>query len=129
MPTRAIGLALTTIAATGLLLAQAPATQATPPSECRSTDFCLFSGHHQTGKVLYRLDVKVTEDGFTFPEVDDLEPMIKPLSAYNPIPNSFGCIIRLNNKPHFAGEEQEIDGFGHAELTGAPVGSITPDCG
>ncbi|UJB44878.1 hypothetical protein [Streptomyces sp. A1-5] len=102
---------------------------ATASNACHKGEFCLFSGAHQTGQILYRLNVKVTKTGFTFPEVDKLDPVIKPLSARNPIPDTFGCIVRLNDKAHFAGSEQEIDGFGDKELSGAPVGSMTPDCG
>ncbi|WP_066937835.1 hypothetical protein [Streptomyces sp. NBRC 110611] len=119
---------VTTLAALGIAATTALPAQAAPVT-CRKGDFCLFSGHHQTGEVLYRLPVKVTRTGFTFPEVDELSLPAAPLSARNPIPDDFGCIVRLNDKPHFAGSEQEIDGFGAAELTGAPVASITPDCG
>ncbi|RLU81354.1 hypothetical protein CTZ27_32995 [Streptomyces griseocarneus] len=122
-----LGLAVVTVA--GLAVSVAPAAQASAPVKCRKGDFCLFGGPHRTGKVLYRIDVKVTRTGFSFPEVDALEPPVVPRSAYNPLPDSFGCIVRLNDKAHFAGDEQEIQGFGDAELSGAPVGSLTPDCG
>ncbi|MBD0746763.1 hypothetical protein [Streptomyces sp. CBMA152] len=133
MSHRALRLGLAALAVIGLSATVAPAASATDASEaphaCHKSEFCLFSGPHQSGQVLYRLNVKVTKTGFTFPEVDSLDPAIKPMSARNPIPDSFGCIVRLNDKPHFAGDEQEISGFGDTELTGAPVGSITPDCG
>ncbi|WP_129311543.1 peptidase inhibitor family I36 protein [Streptomyces sp. L2] len=136
MSHRSLRLGLTTLTVTGLIglaatvapvasAADAPAATNT----CHQGEFCLFSGPRQTGQIIYRLDAKVTRTGFTFPEVDSLDPVITPLSAHNPIPDSFGCIVRLNDKPHFAGSEQEIDGVGDHELTGGPVGSITPDCG
>ncbi|WP_438490235.1 hypothetical protein [Streptomyces sp. S186] len=126
----AIRLALAALTAVGLSTSAAPAATASDASNaCRKGEFCLFSGPHQTGQVLYRLNVKVTKAGFTFPEVDSFDPVIKPLSARNPIPDTFGCIVRLNDKAHFAGSEQEIDGFGDKELSGAPVASMTPDCG
>ncbi|MYT33134.1 MULTISPECIES: hypothetical protein [unclassified Streptomyces] len=126
----AIRLGLAALTALGLSVCVAPAASASNASNaCHKGEFCLFSGPHQTGQVLYRLNVKVTKTGFSFPEVDSLAPVIEPLSARNPIPDSFGCIVRLNDKAHFAGSEQEIDGFGDKELSGAPVGSMTPDCG
>ncbi|GGU87064.1 hypothetical protein GCM10010211_61520 [Streptomyces albospinus] len=128
-----IRLGLAALTVIGLSAAVTPTASAADASEasnaCRRGEFCLFSGPHQTGQILYRLNVKVTKAGFTFPEVDSLDPAIKPLSARNPIPDTFGCIVRLNDKAHFAGSEQEIDGFGDKELSGAPVGSMTPDCG
>ncbi|MGD3112048.1 hypothetical protein [Streptomyces sp. YGL11-2] len=133
MPHGAIRLGLAALAVIGLSVSVTPVASAADASEasnaCHQGEFCLFGGPHQTGQVLYRLNVKVTKTGFTFPEVDSLDPVIKPLSARNPIPDTFGCIVRLNDKAHFAGSEQEIDGFGDKELSGAPVGSMTPDCG
>ncbi|WP_369355124.1 hypothetical protein [Streptomyces sp. cg2] len=125
-----IHLGLAALAAIGLSVSATSAASASDASTtCHKGEFCLFSGPHQTGQILYRLNVKVTKTGFNFPEVDSLDPVIKPLSARNPIPDTFGCIVRLNDKAHFAGSEQEIDGFGNKELNGAPVGSMTPDCG
>ncbi|MFD8396514.1 hypothetical protein ACFV2N_46945 [Streptomyces sp. NPDC059680] len=133
MSHQALRLGLMALAVIGLTATVAPAAAAAEPSmasnACHKSEFCLFRGAHQTGQVLYRLNVKVTGTGFTFPEVDSLAPGIEPLSARSPIPDTFGCIVRLNDKPNFAGSEQEIGGFGDSELTGAPVGSITPDCG
>ncbi|MGW1074465.1 hypothetical protein [Streptomyces sp. NPDC002537] len=129
MSQRAVRLGLVVLTALGLSVSVAPGSQAVAPTKCRKSDFCLFSGPHQSGKLLYRLDVKVTRTGFSFPEVDSLEPAVAPRSARNPIPDSFGCIVRLNDKAHFAGDEQEIQGFGDAELSGAPVASMTPECG
>ncbi|MFC5723942.1 hypothetical protein ACFP1Z_27630 [Streptomyces gamaensis] len=133
MISRALRLGIGALTVLGLTAGLAPAASAAGTDgtavKCRKSDFCLFSGPHQSGQVLYRIDVKVTRTGFHFPEVDALDPVITPRSARNPIPDSFGCIVRLNDKPHFAGDEQEISGSGDAELTGAPVGSITPDCG
>ncbi|MFI9722136.1 hypothetical protein ACIHFE_21140 [Streptomyces sp. NPDC052396] len=126
---RALALSLAAVTALGLSAAAAPAASAAPSATCHKGDFCLFSGAHQTGEVLYRVPVKVTRTGFSFPDVDALEPLVAPRSAHNPLPDSFGCVVRLNDKPHFAGSEQEIDGFGDRELTGAPVGSLTVDCG
>ncbi|MEK2474383.1 hypothetical protein [Streptomyces noursei] len=129
----AIRLGLAALTVIGLSASANPTASAvdvaTASNACHKGEFCLFSGAHQTGQILYRLNVKVTKTGFTFPEVDKLDPVIKPLSARNPIPDTFGCIVRLNDKAHFAGSEQEIDGFGDKELSGAPVGSMTPDCG
>lgn len=121
--------AMTTIGLTASVAPAADATTATESGACRKGEFCLFRGPHQTGKILYRVNVKVTKTGFNFPEVDALDPVTTPRSAYNPIPNDFGCIVRLNDKTHFAGSEQEIDGFGAKELSGAPVGSMVSDCG
>lgn len=132
MSRRALRLGLAAMTVIGLTATAAPAATAAgsgADSTCRKGEFCLFSGTHQTGKILYRVNVKVTKTGFTFPEVDALDPVIMPRSAYNPIPNDFGCIVRLNDRTHFAGSEQEIDGFGAKELNGAPVGSMVSDCG
>lgn len=71
----------------------------------------------------------MTDEGFQFPDRDDIEPPIHPLSARNPVPDDFGCVIRLNNQPKFAGEEQELAGSGDHELDGHRVASITTDCG
>ncbi|MCC2279401.1 hypothetical protein LKL35_28795 [Streptomyces sp. ET3-23] len=131
MSRRALRLGLAAMTAIGLTASAAPAATAaeSTATTCHKGEFCLFSGAHQTGKVLYRVDAKVTKNGFTFPEVDALDPVITPRSAYNPIPDDFGCIVRLNDRTHFAGSEQEIDGFGAKELSGAPVGSMVSDCG
>ncbi|EST18748.1 hypothetical protein [Streptomyces roseochromogenus] len=132
MSHRALRIGLAALTVIGLTATAAPAASADASeasNACRKGEFCLFSRPHQTGQVLYRLDAKVTKTGFNFPEADSLDPVIKPLSAHNPIPDSFGCIVRLNDQPHFAGSEQEISGSGDKELTGAPVASITPDCG
>jgi len=36
----------------------------------------------------------------------------------------FGCIVRLNDRPNFDGDEQEVDGFGNHELDGRRVASL-----
>ncbi|MBD0695022.1 hypothetical protein [Streptomyces sp. CBMA123] len=58
-----------------------------------------------------------------------LEPPIFPRSAVDPLPDDFGCIIRLNDQPRFAGDEQELNGFGPHQLDGRRAGSLTTDCG
>jgi hypothetical protein len=128
MRQRAIRLGVAVVAVLGVSAALAPATYAAAPVECRKGSFCLFSGAHQTGEVLYQVDAKVRKTKFTFPDVDALELPSNPRSARNPIPDSFGCVVRLNDKAHFAGDEQEIGG-GDSELSGVPVASMTADCG
>ncbi len=127
MRQRAIRLGVA-VTAVGVAAALAPASYAAAPERCGKGDFCLFSGPHQSGDVLYKLDAKVRKTTFTFPDVDALALPGGPRSAHNPIPDSFGCVVRLNDKAHFAGEEQEIGG-GNSELSGAPVAAITVDCG
>jgi hypothetical protein len=128
MRQRAIRLGMAAVTVLGVSAALAPTSYAAAPERCGKGDFCLFSGPHQTGEVLYKLNAKVRKTTFTFPDADALSLPSGPRSAYNPIPDSFGCIVRLNDQAHFAGEEQEVSG-GDSELSGAPVASITVDCG
>ncbi|MEV4443123.1 hypothetical protein AB0K09_29770 [Streptomyces sp. NPDC049577] len=117
----------------GLAALAAPASHAATPGpskpRCPKGHFCLFEGPHQTGRVLLDEDAHVTRTGFRLRELDDIEPPIHPKSARNPLPDAFGCIVRLNDRQHFAGDEQEVDHYGDAELDGRRVGSLTPDCG
>ncbi|GGM81546.1 hypothetical protein GCM10012275_60260 [Longimycelium tulufanense] len=130
MSRRATRLVAATVAMLGLSPAFAPAASAgSPVPSCKEGYFCLFEGPHQTGRVLLAEDAHIATDGFNLRELDDIEPPIFPRSARNPLPNDFGCIVRLNDRPHFAGDEQEVDGFGNHELDGRRVGSLTPDCG
>lgn len=99
------------------------------PPERKEGYFCLFEGPGQTGKVLYAKDAKVTEESFELPDENDIEPPIFPRSVHNPIPDDFGCLVRLNDEPHFRGDEQNVPGFGNHELDGRRVASLTVDCG
>ncbi|MFH8387821.1 peptidase inhibitor family I36 protein [Kitasatospora sp. NPDC018058] len=123
--------ALTSAAAIGLAAATAPATHAESlaAAGCPKGYFCLFEGPHQTGRVLLAENAQVTKGSFHLRELDDIEPPIFPKSVRNPIPDTFGCIVRLNDQPTFGGAEQEVSGFGNHELDGGRVGSLTPDCG
>jgi Peptidase inhibitor family I36 len=131
---RVIRLAVIAVAAIGCLSVNT--ASATPQADadraaktCKKGYFCLWSGPHQTGRLLFAEDAHVTKDSFRFPDRDDIEPPIYPRSAYNPLLDDFGCIVRLNDQPHFAGDEQEVAGFGNQELDGRRVASITSDCG
>ncbi|MGK4580546.1 hypothetical protein [Kitasatospora sp. HPMI-4] len=117
-----VGLAATTASTAG-------ADPANGELTCEKGYFCLFEGPHQSGRVLLAEDAHVTKTGFGLRELDDLGPAVRPKSVRNPIPDGFGCIVRLNDRPHFAGDEQEVSGFGDHELDGRPVGSLTSDCG
>ncbi|WP_344635276.1 peptidase inhibitor family I36 protein [Kitasatospora cystarginea] len=120
------------MSAIGLALTTAPAGHADTAdgaAQCRKGYFCLFEGPHQTGRVLLAEDAHVTRNGFDLRELDDIAPAVHPRSVRNPVPDGFGCIVRLNDKPNFAGEEQEVSGYGDHELDGRRVGSLTPDCG
>ncbi|MFI9271158.1 peptidase inhibitor family I36 protein [Kitasatospora sp. NPDC052896] len=123
-------LTVSTLLTFGLSAAFAPAVQAEPnAAACKQGYLCLFEGPQQTGRVLLAVDAKVTKTGFDLRELDDIEPAIFPRSVRNPLPDGFGCIVRLNDRPDFAGEEQEVSGYGNHELDGRRVGSLTPDCG
>ncbi|GGU63433.1 hypothetical protein GCM10010502_13050 [Kitasatospora aureofaciens] len=127
---RLLRAALASAAAIALATATAPAVHAMPTApRCPKGHLCLFDGPHQTGRILLNEDAHVTSEGFSLRELDDIEPPIHPRSAVAPLPNDFGCIIRLNDQPHFAGDEQELAHFGPHELDGRRVGSLTPDCG
>lgn len=126
---RLIRLILAAVSALGLSFAAGPMAHAAPRLSCGKSDFCLFEGPHQTGKVLYKVHVTFGQGSFDFPTVDDIEPPIHPLSARNPLLDEFGCVVRLDDLPNFAGNEQELDAHGDAELSGARVASITDDCG
>ncbi|MBB4894167.1 hypothetical protein FHS39_003201 [Streptomyces olivoverticillatus] len=101
----------------------------TQPQACKKGYFCLFEGPHGTGRVLYAANPHITRTGFKLQEEADIEPSVFPRSVRNPLPDTFGCIVRLNDRPGFAGEEQEVSGFGDHELDGRRVASLTPDCG
>jgi hypothetical protein len=121
---------LASAAALGFGAATAPAADAAPAAaDCPRGYFCLFEGPHQSGRVLLAEDAHVTKGSFQLRELDATEPSTLPRSVRNPIPDSFGCIVRLNDQPHFAGDEQEVSGFGNHELDGRRVGSLTADCG
>ncbi|MGW2250728.1 peptidase inhibitor family I36 protein [Kitasatospora sp. NPDC001660] len=130
---RLLRVALASAAALGLAVAAAPAVHADPAApaaaHCPKGHLCLFEGPHQTGRILLDEDAHITKDGFNLRELDDIEPPIHPRSAVNPLPDDFGCIIRLNDRPNFGGDEQELTGFGKHELDGRRVASLTPDCG
>ncbi|MFB7664676.1 peptidase inhibitor family I36 protein [Kitasatospora sp. NPDC056138] len=129
---RAIRLAVVAATASGLAATTAPATHADTgraPEQCRKGYFCLWEGPHQTGRLLFAEDAHVTKEGFRLAEQDDIEPSVHPRSARNPLPDDFGCIVRLNDRPDFGGDEQEVAGFGDHELDGRRVGSLTSDCG
>ncbi|MFF2148608.1 peptidase inhibitor family I36 protein [Kitasatospora sp. NPDC058190] len=130
---RLLRVALACSAALGLAAATAPAVHADPAApaaaRCPKGHLCLFEGPHQTGRILLDEDAHITKDGFQLRELDDIEPPIFPRSAVNPLPDDFGCIIRLNDQPHFGGDEQELVGFGKHELDGRRVASLTSDCG
>ncbi|MFF2078883.1 hypothetical protein ACFVXG_29540 [Kitasatospora sp. NPDC058162] len=130
---RLFRVALASAAALGLATATAPAVHADPAApaaaHCAKGHLCLFEGPHQTGRILLDEDAHITKSGFQLRELDDIEPPIHPLSAVNPLPDDFGCIIRLNDEPHFGGDEQELVGIGRHELDGRRVGSLTSDCG
>ncbi|MFJ2607663.1 peptidase inhibitor family I36 protein [Streptomyces sp. NPDC091279] len=132
MSPRLVRLALAATAALGMAATAAPATHADTGDRalrCERGYFCLWEGPHQTGRLLFAEDAHVTSEGFRFPDRDDIEPPIHPRSARSPLPDDFGCIVRLNDRPDFAGDEQEIDHVGNAELDGRRVASITSDCG
>lgn len=128
-------LTLLATAALSLAAVAAPAAHAdtaatqTVPQACKKGYFCLFEGPHGTGRVLYAANPHITRTGFKLPEEADIEPPVLPRSVRNPLPDAFGCIVRLNDRPDFAGEEQEVSGFGVHELDGRRVASLTPDCG
>lgn len=128
---RLFRLAVIAVAAVGLSANAASATTHadTRANACPKGYFCLFEGEHGTGRILLAEDAHITKDGFTLRELDDIEPPIHPRSAFDPLPNDFGCIVRLNDQPNFAGDEQETDSYGLHELDGRRVGSLTPDCG
>ncbi|MFJ1747992.1 peptidase inhibitor family I36 protein [Streptomyces sp. NPDC088116] len=131
---RVISLAVTVAAVIGCLsvntASASPVTDTGHAAKtCKKGYFCLWSGPHQTGRLLFAEDAHVTEEGFGFPDRDDIEPPIHPRSAYNPLLDDFGCIVRLNDRPYFQGDEQEVAGFGNQELDGRRVASITSDCG
>ncbi|MET8627412.1 peptidase inhibitor family I36 protein [Kitasatospora sp. NPDC004669] len=127
---RLLRAALASAAALGLAAVTAPAVHADPAATgCPRGYFCLFEGPHQSGRVLLAENAHITKDGFQLRELDGIEPPIFPRSARNPLPDGAGCIVRLNDRPHFAGDEQEVVGFGNHELDGRRVGSLTPDCG
>ncbi|MDH6126080.1 hypothetical protein [Kitasatospora sp. GP82] len=132
MRNRALRLAVMVMATIGLSATAASATYADTAAhtlKCKKGYFCLFEGPHQTGRVLLAEDAHVTKDGFDLRQLDDIEPPIHPQSARNPLPDDFGCIVRLNDQPNFAGDEQEVSGIGDHELDGRRVASLTPDCG
>ncbi|MFJ9844691.1 peptidase inhibitor family I36 protein [Kitasatospora sp. NPDC101155] len=117
-------------AALGLAAATAPAVHADPAAvRCPRGYFCLFEGPHESGRVLLSENAHVTKNGFQLRDFDDIEPPTRPLSVHDPLPDDLGCIIRLNDQPHFAGQEQEASGFGNHELNGSRVASVTTDCG
>ncbi|MER7846473.1 peptidase inhibitor family I36 protein [Kitasatospora sp. NPDC096077] len=127
---RLLRAALACSAALGLAAATAPAAHAMPTAaRCPKGHLCLWEGPHMTGRLLFNEDAHITKDGFNLREIDDIEPPIFPRSAVDPLPDDFGCIIRLNDQPNFGGAEQELDKFGPHELDGRRVASITPDCG
>ncbi|MEV6977670.1 hypothetical protein [Kitasatospora sp. NPDC093806] len=125
--------ALASAAALSLAAATAPAVHASPAApvaaHCPKGFLCLYEGPHQTGRILLKENAHIRKDGFTLRELGDIEPPIHPFSTFNPLPDDFDCIIRLNDEPNFAGDEQELVGFGKHELDGHRVGSLTADCG
>ncbi|GAB2703815.1 peptidase inhibitor family I36 protein [Kitasatospora kifunensis] len=127
---RLFRLAVITVAAVGLSANAASATSAdTRVADCPKGHFCLFEGPRGTGRILLDEDAHITQDGFNLRTLEDIEPPIHPLSAFDPLPDDFGCIVRLNDQPHFRGEEQETDSYGIHELDGRRVASLTSDCG
>ncbi|KJK58683.1 peptidase inhibitor family I36 protein [Saccharothrix sp. ST-888] len=127
---RVIRLAVVATATFGLAATTASGTYADHAAkQCKEGYFCLWEGPHQTGRLLFAEDAQVTQEGFQFPDQDGIEPPIYPQSARNPLPDDFGCIVRLNDLPQFEGDEQEVSDFGDHELDGSRVGSLTSDCG
>ncbi|MFC5187602.1 peptidase inhibitor family I36 protein [Actinomadura harenae] len=127
---RAARLAVVSLAAFGFAAATASASSADArAAKCPKGHFCLFAGPGGTGKVLLDEDAHITKGGFQLRELDDIEPPIFPRSAFDPLPDDFGCIVRLNDQPNFQGDEQETDSHGLHELDGRRVASLTSDCG
>ncbi|KAA2255246.1 hypothetical protein F0L68_28930 [Solihabitans fulvus] len=96
---------------------------------CEPGYLCLFAGPHGTGRVLYAADAHVTSDWFTLADAEDIEPPIFPRSVRDPLPDGFGCTVRLDDQPNLAGTGWEVGDLGVDELTGARVASLAPICG
>ena len=92
--------------------------------ECEEGYFCLFEGPHQTGKVLYAQEVKISEEGLEFHDEGGIEPPIFPRSARNPFSDAWPCFLSLFEQPNRRGGEQDISGFGDHELDGRRVASF-----
>ncbi|QUH02015.1 hypothetical protein HUO13_15480 [Saccharopolyspora erythraea] len=106
-------------------------------ASCGSREFCLYSGAHQTGEILFRREVVVHPNGnVALVHEENVDPLIHPRSARLPgLPEGLACIAVLYEEPHYGGDTQEA-GYGYplddvslVELNGRPVGTIDSDCG